>query len=53
MIPPSLKVMVTLLGAVRFSSHVRRPKTLNRVGAPKKDTLQCYTGVGFVQVSAP
>ena len=53
MILPSLKAMVTLLGAVRLWAHVRRPKTLKRVGAPKKDTVQCYTGVGFVQVAAP
>ena len=53
MIPPSLKAIVTLPGAARFSTHVRRPESLKRVGAPKKDTVQCYTGVGLVQVAAP
>ena len=53
MIPPSLKARVTLPGAVTFSAHVRRPESLKRVGAPKKDTVQCYTGVGLVQVAAP
>ena len=53
MIPPSLKARVTLPGAVRFSAHVRRPESLKRVGALKKDTVQCYTGVGLVQVAAP
>ena len=52
MIPPSLKARVTLPGAVGFSAHARRPESLKRVGAPKKDTVQCYTGVGLVQVVA-
>ena len=45
MILPSLKARVTLPGAIRFSAHVRRPESLKRVGAPKKDTVQCYAGV--------
>ena len=53
MIPPSLKARVTLPGAVRSSAHVRRPESLKRVDAPKKDAVQCYTGVGLVQVAAP
>ena len=53
MIPPSVKSRVTLPGAVRFSAHVRRPESLKMVGAPKKDTVQCFTGVGLVQVAAP
>ena len=53
MISPSLKARVTFPGAVRFSSHVRRPESLKRVDAPKKDTMQCYTGVDLVQVAAP
>ena len=53
MIPPSLKASVTLPSAVRFSAHVRRPESLKRFVAPKKDTVQCYTEVGLVQVAAP
>ena len=28
------------------------PREPERVGAPKKDTVQCYTAVGLVQVAA-
>ena len=52
MIPPSLKARVTLPGAVRFSAHVRRPESPKRFGAPKKNTVECYTGVILVQVAA-
>ena len=52
-IPPLLKARLTLTGAVRFLAHVRRPESLKRVGAPEKDTVQCYTRVGLVQVAAP
>ena len=51
MIPLSLKAKVTLPGAVRFSAHVRRPESLKRVGAPKKDTEQFYTVIRLVQVA--
>ena len=53
MIPPSLKARVTLPGADRFAAHVQCPESLKRVGAPKKGTVQCYTGVGLVQVAGP